>query len=142
MWQFTFQDRLREWSILRDQCIDQDLETCLHSINDWWFASPWRPYYLHWDDLRTWPGPWDLLADNIFCDLARSLGIVYTILMLERPDIADVGIANTDDGNNLVLVNGGKYILNWEPGDLLNIDSANITITKSLDSSKLEHLLG
>ncbi len=142
MWQSKFQDRLHDWSDLRVCCANQDLETCLRTINDWWFASPWRPYYLHWDDLKTWPGPWDLLADNVFCDLARALGIMYTVMMLERPDITSIGLAITDDSNNLVLVNGGKYILNWEVGILLNIDSANIEIKKSLDSSKLEHLLG
>jgi hypothetical protein len=52
-----------------------------------------------------------------------------------------VEIADTDRGN-LVLVQGGKYILNWEPGEVLNISSTNIAVNKSLDSSKLVHLLG
>jgi hypothetical protein len=93
------------------------------------------------DDYEKWPDPWSLLADNIYCDLARALGIVYTMLMLDRADIDTIQIAETDQGN-LVLVNQGKYILNWGRDRLLNIEPTNFTITKSLDSSELVHLLG
>lgn len=142
MWSSRYEDRLFSWYQLREDNQNNPLEQALLHINDWWFVSPWRPYYLHWDDLKTWPGPWDLLSDNIFCDLARALGIVYTILMLDRADITDLSIANTDDGNNLVLVNSGKYILNWESERLLNINSENIKIKQSLDGYTLTHLLG
>jgi hypothetical protein len=141
MWLAQFEDRLQDWYDLRFRCAQQPLDTCLVDINRWWFAAPWRPYYLHWDDHPTWPGPWDLLADNVYCDLARAAGIVYTILLLDRTDTGMIEIADTDRGN-LVLVQGGKYILNWEPDEVLNINSTNIVINKSLDSSKLVHLLG
>ena len=93
------------------------------------------------DDYEKWPNPWNLLADNIYCDLARALGIVYTMLMLDRKDVGTIQIAETDQGN-LVLVDHGKYILNWGGDRLLNIEPTNFTITKSLDSSELVHLLG
>ena len=141
MWLPHFEDRLQDWYDLRFCCANQPLDTCLADINRWWFAAPWRPYYLHWDDHRTWPGPWDLLADNVYCDLARAAGIVYTIMLLDRTDIGVVEISDTDRGN-LVLIDRGKYILNWEPSEVLNISSTNIAVNKSLDSSKLVHLLG
>lgn len=141
MWLPHFEDRLQDWYDLRFHCTNQPLDACLADINRWWFAAPWRPYYLHWDDHPTWPGPWDLLADNVYCDLARAAGIVYTIMLLDRKDIGIIEISDTDRGN-LVLIDRGKYILNWEPGEVLNISSTNIVVNKSLDSSKLVHLLG
>lgn len=141
MWPKGFQERLQQWCDLRDQCASADLPTCLSMIDEWWAQSPWQPYYLHWDDRNDWPGPWDLLADNIFCNLAKALGIVYTIMMLSRNDITSIQITETDQGN-LVLINQGKYILNWIPGQSLNISSTNIKITKTLDSSELSHFLG
>lgn len=141
MWQSTFETRLARWHGLRQSCAHLTLEESLLTVNDWWMSTPWKPYYLHWDDLSKWPTPWQLLDDNIYCDLARSLGIVYTLLMIDQTNALQIELAETDVGN-LVLIEQGKYILNWEPGRLLNISSAKITITKKLDSSRVMHLLG
>jgi hypothetical protein len=141
MWPGTFEERLPEWRRLRDQSTEQDLESALQSINDWWQHTPWRPYYLHWDDQKTWPDPWSLLADDVYCDLARALGILYTIMLIERKDVVAVELVQTEE-SNLVLVNKGKYILNWGLSKVLNIDSADIKIKKRLDSEAVRHLLG
>jgi len=141
MWPAQFTERLRRWNDLRRLCQSDELSGSLERINQWWMNTPWTAYYLHWDDLDRWPNPWQLLSDNIYCDLARSLGIVYTLLMIERPDVVDIAITETDRGN-LVQVNGGKYILNWSPEHVLNIQLTEFTVKKSLDSSRLIHLLG
>ena len=141
MWPLLYQDRLEAWCQLRKKSNSCDISTCLQDIDQWWSQTPWKPYYLHMDDYEKWPNPWNLLADNIYCDLARALGIVYTVLMLDRKDVDTIQIAETDQGN-LVLVDHEKYILNWERDRLLNIRPTNFTITKSLDSSELVHLLG
>ena len=72
LWPADFERRLIQWRQLRDRVKDLDLESYLLTINDWWFQTPWQPYYLHWDDRRDWPDPWQLLDDNVFCDLVIS----------------------------------------------------------------------
>jgi hypothetical protein len=141
MWPVKFEDRLVQWSILREEAKNLSLESSLNKINHWWQQTPWSPYHLHWDDLETWPNPWELLSDNLFCDLARSLGIVYTTMMIDHPDIDKIELASCDE-TNLVLINQGKYILNWSPEELLNISTANIKIKKTLDSEKVRYLIG
>jgi hypothetical protein len=96
------------------------LEQALETINQWWSQTPWRPYYLHWDDQPTWPDPWQLLSDDVYCDLARALGILYTISLLDRKDMAPAELVLTEDGDNLVLVAKEKYILNWNPDSIVN----------------------
>ena len=120
MWPKIFADRLATWANLRNECQTLDLETALDKINIWWSTTPWRPYYLHWDDLATWPDPWQLLSDNVYCDLARGLGILYTISLLDRADMADAELVLTEAGDNLVLVAKEKYILNWSPTSIVN----------------------
>jgi hypothetical protein len=127
------------WSRLRETVQSLPQEICLQEINSWWFNSPWTPYHLHWDDQSTWPDPWQLLEDNIFCSVARSLGIMYTVVMIERDDITAVELADTDQGN-LVQVNQGKYILNWHSSDKLNIPSKQFTINQRLDRRAIHHL--
>ncbi len=113
MWPTNFEHRLASWHSLRQRAATAPIPQCLQSINQWWTNTPWQPYYLHWHDRSAWPDPWQLLADNFYCDLARALGMLYTIALIDRPDIQDARIAETELGN-LVLVHGEKYILNWD----------------------------
>jgi hypothetical protein len=112
MWCLTFEQRLAAWNSLRDRVRDQSKPDALKEINAWWQQTPWRAYHLHWDDREDWPDPWQLLSDNIYCDLARALGIMYTITVLDRDDMQDAELIETEQGN-LVQLDGGKYILNW-----------------------------
>jgi hypothetical protein len=112
MWCSTFEQRLAAWNSLRDRVRDQSKPDALREINAWWQQTPWRAYHLHWDDRQDWPDPWQLLSDNIYCDLARGLGILYTITVLDRDDMQDAELIETEQGN-LVQLEGGKYILNW-----------------------------
>lgn len=120
MWPKNFSDRLVGWNNLRDQVAQLPLEPALQAINTWWFRSPWRPYYLHWDDQATWPDPWQLLSDDIYCDLARGLGILYTISLVDRRDFGSAVLVLTEQNHNLVIMDQEKYILNWEADSVVN----------------------
>lgn len=124
MWLSQFADRLGSWNRLREAVQNLPIELALQNINEWWFDAPWKPYYLHWDDMRDWPDPWQLLNDNWYCDLARALGILYTISLLDREDLGDARLVLTEDGTNLVLVAKEKYILNWDRDTIVNTNQA------------------
>lgn len=121
IWPDNFGDRLAAWQQLRRDNRDQNLEQCVAAVNRWWMSSPWTSYYLHWDDLDQWPDPWQLLDDNVFCSLARGLGMLYTLNLLERHDLLDAELVETKN-DNLVLINQGKYVLNWDKNAVVNIN--------------------
>ena len=137
MWPRTFAERLDAWNQLRDQSSHASLEQALNNVNRWWFQTPWRAYHLHWDDRTVWPDPWQLLDDNLFCSLARGLGILYTIAMLDRDDLVDIALAEVN-GDNLVLVEQKKYILNWDQEQIVNINPAPRHFLHSISQSKLK----
>ena len=141
IWPEDFSDRLKQWHDLRVLFVEPDLEHSLLLVNDWWFTCPISPRCLAWDDQITWPDPWNLLKDNVYCDLARGLGMLYTLCMTQDPRLERLQLARTN-ADNLVLVNDGKYILNWAPRQLLNISSENFKIEKTIDSGRLLHLMG
>ena len=120
MWPRDFSERLESWAQLRQQCQTLDSEPALIKINQWWFQTPWTAYHLHWDDQADWPDPWQLLSDNLYCPVARGLGIMYTIAMLDREDLQDACMIEYQS-DNLVLVAQEKYILNWDPDQVVNI---------------------
>ena len=137
MWAKTFAGRLESWYSMRQKCHALSVESTLITINSWWCTTPWQPYYLHWDDQLTWPDPWQLLNDNVYCDLARALGILYTISLLDRADLTDATLVLTQDGHNLVVVDKSKYILNWSPDTVVNTSQA-IKIRKQLSQSQIK----
>ena len=137
MWPRTFAERLESWAQLRNQASTADAETALAAINSWWFQTPWRAYHLHWDDRAVWPDPWQLLSDDLYCPLARGLGILYTITMLDRPDLQDAVLAEVDS-DNLVLVAKKKYILNWDPEQMLNITLGHFKTHHSITQEQIQ----
>ena len=140
MWPLTFEQRLHAWGVLRETVQHASVEQVLAEVNAWWFRTPWRAYHLHWDDRASWPDPWQLLSDNIYCDLARGLGILYTITLLDRADLQDSVLAESDQGN-LVLVQGGKYILNWDSQQVLNINPGQIKAQHSVTQQQIKQQL-
>ena len=141
MWPRTFAERLESWAQLRTQASTTDAETALANINSWWFQTPWRAYHLHWDDRAVWPDPWQLLSDDLYCPLARGLGILYTITMLDRPDLQDAVLAEVDS-DNLVLVHEKKYILNWDPEQMLNITLGSFKSRHSITQEQIQKQIG
>ena len=137
MWARTFDARLASWNQLRSAVAAMPADQCLHAVNAWWFDTPWRAYHLHWDDQPTWPNPWQLLDDNLFCELARGLGMLYTISLLDRSDIQDAELIDTGS-DNLVLVEQKKYILNWDRDQLLNINLTPVNPRHRLSQEQIK----
>jgi len=137
MWPREFERRLEAWNNLRSQVQNIPIESALAQINTWWFDSPWVPYYLHWDDQPRWPDPWQLLSENIYCDVARGLGILYTITLLDRADLTSATLVLTESGDNLVLVAKEKYILNWDGNTIVNTIQA-VKIKRQLTQQEVK----
>ena len=137
MWHSTFDQRLAAWNQLRTQCANSSVDKILIDVNAWWFDTPWRAYHLHWDDQTSWPDPWQLLDDNLFCGLARGLGMLYTISLLDRADIQDAELIDTGS-DNLVLVEQKKYILNWDRDQLLNINLTPVNPRHRLSQEQIK----
>jgi hypothetical protein len=140
MWPINFSQRLAAWNQMRNQVADLPVEAALFQINEWWFRAPWTPYHLHWDDRVNWPDPWQLLDDNVYCSLARALGIVYTIALIDRSDIQDAVLMEFDS-DNLVLVHNRKYILNWDSTEIVNISPNPSKTSKFVTQKQIKQQL-
>lgn len=140
MWQTDYHDRLADWVELRQTCEKLPLEQQLQLINNWWFCAPIVNCAVRWNESAFWPDPWELLTNSGYCELARALGIVYTVMMLQNSDYKNIAISETDQGN-LVLINSGKYILNWAPDEILNIHSITVNVSRSITDAELASFL-
>ena len=137
MWPKNFGDRLAAWNQLRTQSLALPVDQALGTINAWWFQPNWIPYHLHWDDQQNWPDPWQLLEDNLFCPLARGLGILYTIAIMDHPGVEQAELTEVSS-DNLVLINNSKYILNWDRGEIVNINLGMRNPRRSVSLEKIQ----
>lgn len=140
MWHASFERRLQDWQQLRCEVANLPKDQCLYRINQWWFTSPWTGYYLHWDDSTKWPNPWQLLEDNIFCSIARGLGMLYTVSLLERADIQDSELVEAKN-DNLVMIESGKYVLNWDCDNIVNINPGQTNLRHRVQQSSINQLI-
>ena len=133
MFQLPAEDRLRSWREFRTTLESLPLETALAETAEFWRCAPFVPYNLDYSDIRTWPGPWTLIDENIYCDVAKCLGIVYTISLTGHKKNLDVEIRQYVDLKtgyeyNLAWIDKGKYILNMIDGEVLNIEQFDKTL--------------
>ena len=135
MWPNSFEERLTAWTALRDNEA-LPLEDYLRQVNSWWHTTPWSPYYLHWDDRAEWPTPWQLLSDNVFCPVSRGLGVLYTLAL--SPRAIDAELVEVDN-DNLVLVNHGKYTLNYHPSEIVNIKLPEVVSSHRISIEEIKN---
>lgn len=134
IFQLSYEARLRSWYELRQKFQNADIETKCVEIDKFWQSVPLVNHYLHPYDVDNWPNPWELIAENTYCPLARGLGMIYTLLLLGINDI-DFCLATDDNSEDvsIVLVDNAKYVMNYWPEMVLNIKSTDFEIIKRLD---------
>ena len=141
--QLDFYTRLRDWRELRTKLADSLIQDQCVEIDKFWQQSPISNHYLHPADIKSWPDPWQLLDDNIYCSYSRALGMIYTLVLL---GIIDIDLVDAIDYNSvsvvLVLVDNAKYVMNYWPGTVVNNKLQNFTVVRSYDLSHIIKKIG
>ena len=123
-------DRLDRWRLFRQSLNDFSIGKAIELTNELWSACPFLPFYLDPDNPNQWPDPWTLLEENYYCDLAKVLGIVYTLSLTDHGQILNpeiriyTNIKNRHTYHIAYLCNG-KYVLNLIEGEILNKEHIN-----------------
>lgn len=142
MWLDTYDARLRAWANLRDSDVsDPDF---LAAANQFWCMAPMVNRDIHWQDQPNWPTAWELLDFSGYSELAKCLGIAYTIVCSDRQHLVEGSeialLAQPHTEAHLVLVQDRKYVLNWEPRSIVNIDLSDFVARHSLPLSQLKRI--
>ncbi len=127
MWNLKPDERLREWKAFRNQVGQQNLDDACKSVTQLWSYAPYVTHDLNPDRATSSihrPDPWTLLYEYYYCDLAKALGMLYTLYLSDhRPTDIELLIGkDTSDGQvyNLVSLAKGKYILNFSFNEVVN----------------------
>jgi hypothetical protein len=125
-WNLRVSDRLAQWKDFRHQLSDLPLDQAITELNNMWSSAPFVTYYLPPDRTGDWPDPWELLAENYYCDVAKALGILYTIYFTSHKNV-NIELRVYYDYKdktryNVAWIDNGKYILNYWPYEIVNTE--------------------
>ena len=138
MFKLHADERLTRWRDFRKSLSSQTFDSAVASVVKFWEPCPFNPYYLDPSQPQTWPDPWTLITENWYCDLAKALGMLYTIKYTTHNPSVEIHVYRdpaTGYDYNLVVVNN-EYILNFFKDSLANpsdIPAAWRLIKKFLD---------
>ena len=125
-WNLRVNDRLTQWKDFRHKISNMPYEKAVVELNNLWSTAPFVTFYLSPDSPETWPDPWTLIAENYYCDVAKALGIIYTIYFTgHKCDNAEMRIYydyHTKTRYNVAWLKQGKYILNFYPYEIVNTE--------------------
>ena len=143
IFQSTYEARLQDWFQLRKSVINLPIEQQCITIDEWWQRAPLVTHHLHPHDIDNWPDPWELLSENTYCEVARALGMCYTLYLIGITDIELVlARNNTAEDVVLVLVDNAKYILNYWPDTVISNKLKDFKVVDHLDIKKIKDKIG
>lgn len=130
MWKLTASERVVHWKDFRSTLDHLSLENAIQSVAEFWQGCPFVPFYLEPDDPDEWPNPWELIAENYYCDLAKTLGMLYTIYFTVHeknlePELRIYVDPESEFTYNLAIFAQGKYVVNLVDSKVVNIESIN-----------------
>ncbi len=143
IFQSTYEARLQDWFQLRKSVTSLPIEQQCITIDKWWQDAPLVNHHLHPHDIDNWPDPWELLSENTYCEVARALGMCYTLYLIGVNDI-ELVLAKNDTAEDvvLVLVDNAKYILNYWPNTVISNSLHDFKVVDTLDIKKIKDKIG
>jgi hypothetical protein len=117
-------DRIISWRKWRNDLEDLNKEDMLNHVAETWARVPTVLHYLSPDHPNDWSNPWQLITDNVYCDLGICLGMYYSLALIESLKFDDLTLQIYKGPNgwiNLSSIDQGKYVLNYNHGRVVNM---------------------
>jgi hypothetical protein len=143
MFKLQASERLTRWREFRKSLDHLPLNDALVAVNDFWASCPFSPYYLDPTKPDEWPDPWTMITENYYCDIAKALGMLYTIkYTAHNPDVELRMYVDpeTKYGYNLVWIEQGKYVINLVTDEIVNKEQVENTLKLKATFSDQLHL--
>ena len=117
MWHLDTQARLSSWLNFREKISVLPIDEAVHMTNELWSTAPISKQYYIADQPSEWPDPWQLVVDNSYDDIAKTLGMLYTITLSHKEISGEIRCyrdRKRSEDINLAWLEHGKYVLNYD----------------------------
>lgn len=81
MIQKRFEDRLSVWRKLREDLISKS--DPIQYVIDFWNDVPKSTRNIDPYDATTWPDPWQMIEENVYCEYTSILAMAYTLMLTD-----------------------------------------------------------
>lgn len=130
MFKLLPKNRLSDWKLFRNKLSQSTLSAAVRKTQELWQSCPFTPFYLDSEKPHDWPDPWQLITENYYCDLAKCLGIIYTLHLTAHkdqlfPELRTYFDTNTRYDYHIAYLCHGKYVLNLIEGEVVNKEHIN-----------------
>ena len=130
MFKLSTSGRLAYWKNFRNQIGSMPVKQALEATQQLWQSCPFTPFYLNIEQPDSWPNPWELITENYYCDLAKALGIVYTLHLSDHgkdlyPEIRVYNDPVCRYQYHIAYFADGKYVLNLIEDEIVNKEHIN-----------------
>lgn len=98
MFEKKYESRLVLWHEFREYL--ETAEDPFRSVIDFYKSAPLVSIQTDPYDQSTWPAPWEILRENLYCEFVKLLAICYTLQLTERLNGETFGIHIVRDDNN------------------------------------------
>lgn len=114
MFNKTYEERLALWPQFRNT-----LETCEDPIQEtinFYSAAPSVSLNADPWDQSTWPDPWELLKENVYCEFTRVLGIGYSLQLTDclKGATFEIHIYTDDERGYCYLLFVDNHVIGWK----------------------------
>lgn len=82
MFNKTYYERLKCWKDFRENL--ETSQTPFDDVLEFWRLAPLSNMQADPFDNTTWPNPWEMIEENIYCEFVKILAICYTLQLTER----------------------------------------------------------
>lgn len=137
----TPEERIAKWKEFRDTLTTVD-ETELLNKTAYFFATmPVGSRCIDFYTPSTWPTPWEILYEKLFCANSVSLLIYYTLSLTLDEDRVEIILIEDDKDRFLVPLIDKTYILNYVLGEISSIeDFPKIQVIESFCNEEIRPL--
>lgn len=138
MFKQPIDDRISSWARHR-----QSLETSIDPFDEvwsFWKDAPYVPYNHKIDPYhqRSWPSPWEIIAENQYDDFTKALMIGWTIKLTDRFKDSKIELRTLVDKSRNALYNviyvDEKIVINYT-------DSGPVRADSVAETARLENLI-
>lgn len=123
-------ERIAAWKEFR-KTLEESLDP-YQEVIDYYKLAPMVRIQADPYDENTWPTPWEIIEENVYCDFVKILAICYTLKLTDRFSQDSFEIHITQDKKNsqtnyLLLVNG--LVIGYDKDRTIPISKLPPTLT-------------
>jgi hypothetical protein len=137
-WQQEPTQRLKLWRRFRNDLNKLDDDDALQQLTDWWKTAPVAARVIDPYDNTNWPDPWELIYNDQYDENTVTLGMCYTLQLIEWPCTLQLVQCNQKNEIKLILLVDDKHVLNYSYGMICDVSEiSHCEILHSWESNEL-----